>query len=45
MSTACNCADRPYRRSDLLDKRRTLMERWARFCTASDAKVVSIARQ
>ena len=30
-----NKVERAYRRSDLLDKRRVLMERWAQFCTAS----------
>ncbi len=37
-----NATERAYRRSDLLEKRRTLMERWARFCSARSADVVEI---
>ena len=32
--------EQAYARSDLLEKRRTLMERWSDFVTATDAKVV-----
>lgn len=35
--------ERAYARSDLLDKRRVLMERWARYVTGEMAEVVSIA--
>ena len=34
--------ERAYARSDLLEKRRALMQRWADFVTASGAKVVAI---
>jgi integrase len=39
-----NATERAYRRSDLLGKRRTLMERWARFCcpVTSAGKVVEL---
>jgi integrase len=37
-----DATERAYRRSDLLDKRRTLMERWARFCCPASADVVEI---
>jgi len=37
-----NATERAYRRSDLLGKRRDLMERWARFCTPASAKVTEI---
>ena len=31
-----------YQRSVLLEKRRTLMERWARFCTGEEGKIVEL---
>ena len=34
--------ERAYHRTDLLDKRRALMARWAEFCTADRGKVVSL---
>lgn len=34
--------ERSYRRSDLLAKRRDLMERWARFCCPASADVIEI---
>lgn len=34
-----------YRRSDLLEKRRKLMEAWAGFCTGAGGKVVSMTRR
>jgi integrase len=37
-----NATERAYRRSDLLDKRRDLMERWARFCCPASADVIEI---
>ncbi len=37
-----NAVERAYRRSDLLDKRRTLMDRWARFCCPGSADVIEI---
>ena len=37
-----NAVERAYRRSDLLSKRRTLMERWARFCCPASADVIEI---
>ena len=37
-----NAVERAYRRSDLFDKRRDLMERWARFCCPAVADVVEI---
>ena len=37
-----DATERAYRRSDLLGKRRTLMERWARFCCPASADVVEI---
>jgi integrase len=37
-----NAVERAYRRSDMLDKRRTLMERWARFCCPTSADVIEI---
>ncbi len=40
-----NATERAYRRSDLLDKRRTLMERWARFCSPASADVIEIGGQ
>jgi integrase len=33
-----------YRRSDLLEKRRKLMEAWAGFCTGANGKVISLSR-
>jgi integrase len=40
-----NAVERSYRRSDLLDKRRTLMERWARFCCPTSADVIEIGER
>jgi integrase len=37
-----NATERAYRRSDLLDKRRDLMERWERFCCPASADVIEI---
>jgi hypothetical protein len=37
-----NAVERAYRRSDLIDKRRELMGRWARFCVPREAKIISI---
>lgn len=37
-----NAVERAYRRSDLLNKRRDLMERWARFCCPANAGVIAI---
>jgi integrase len=37
-----DATERAYRRSDLLDKRRTLMERWARICCPASADVIEI---
>jgi integrase len=34
-----------YRRSDLLEKRRKLMEQWARHCAGETGAVVPLARQ
>ncbi len=42
MAMIGNAAERAYRRSDLLGKRRTLMERWARFCCPASADVIEI---
>ncbi len=41
-----NAVERAYRRSDLFDKRRDLMERWARFCLSAGSKgdVVELRR-
>ena len=39
-----NKAEAAYARSDLLDKRRTLMDAWARYLAAERADVVRIAR-
>ena len=36
--------ERAYARSDLLDKRRALMERWSQYVSDQDGKVVSFAR-
>ena len=35
--------ERAYARSDLLDRRRTLMERWSRFVSGADGTVVPIS--
>ncbi len=40
--TVGDATERAYRRSDLLDKRRYLMERWARFCCPAVADVIEI---
>ena len=37
-----DATERAYRRSDLLGKRRDLMERWARFCCPVSADVIEI---
>ena len=37
-----NAVERAYRRSDLFDKRRDLMDRWARWCCPASADVVEI---
>jgi integrase len=37
-----SATERAYRRSDLLAKRRALMERWARFCCPAAADVIEI---
>ena len=37
-----NAVERAYRRSDLFDKRRDLMDQWARFCCPASADVVEI---
>jgi integrase len=37
-----NATERAYRRSDLLDKRRDLMNRWARFCCPVSADLIEI---
>ena len=37
-----NTVERSYSRSDLLEKRRTLMDRWARFCCPDVAQVIEI---
>ncbi len=39
-----NKVERSYARSDLLERRRFLMQRWADFVTMSDAKVVQFSR-
>jgi len=36
--------ERVYRRTDVLEKRRELMEAWAQYCEAKTGKVVSMAR-
>ena len=38
--TVGNAVERAYARSDLFDKRRDLMERWARFCCPASADVI-----
>jgi hypothetical protein len=35
--------ERAYARSDLLEKRRNLMERWSGFVSSADATVISLA--
>jgi integrase len=40
--TVGNKVERSYARSDLLDQRRALMQRWADFATVQQAKIVSI---
>ena len=40
-----NAVERAYRRSDLFDKRRDLMERWARFCCPASADVIEIGKR
>jgi len=37
-----SAVERAYRRSDLFDKRRELMERWARFCCPASADVIKL---
>lgn len=37
-----NEVERAYRRTDLLEKRRELMQAWAEFCEPQDSNVVSI---
>jgi integrase len=37
--------ERAYARSDLLDRRRLLMERWSGFVTGQDGQIISIERQ
>ena len=37
-----NAVERAYRRSDLLEKRRTLMVRWARFCCPPSPPVIQL---
>jgi integrase len=39
-----NAVERAYRRSDLLDKRRILIERWARFCCAENGNIIALGR-
>ena len=44
--TVPNAVERAYRRTDLFDKRRDLMDQWARFCLSASADVIEIgARQ
>ncbi len=38
-----NDVERAYARSDLLDRRRVLMERWSQFVTSSEGEIVRIA--
>jgi integrase len=40
-----NRVEAAYRRSDLLEKRRKLMEQWARHCAGEAGAVVPLARQ
>jgi hypothetical protein len=37
-------AEQAYRRSDALEKRRAMMEAWARWCETRGVKVVAFAR-
>jgi len=37
-----NKVERSYARSDLLDQRRILMQRWADFVTGAEAKVIPL---
>ncbi|EAQ45164.1 putative integrase dna protein [Roseobacter sp. MED193] len=37
--------ERAYARSDLLDRRRILMQKWADFVTGAEAKVVPLQRR
>ena len=37
-----NAMERAYARSDLLDRRRELMERWGRFCTGDAGRIVEL---
>ena len=37
-----SAVERAYRRSDLFDKRRDLVERWARWCCPTSADVIEI---
>ncbi len=37
-----SAVERAYRRSDLFEQRRTLMERWSRFCVPASADVIEI---
>jgi integrase len=39
-----NAVERSYRRSDMFEKRRELMERWARFCCPASADVIELRR-
>jgi len=43
--TVGNAVERAYARSDLFDKRRDLMERWARFCCPASADVIEIGER
>jgi integrase len=40
--TVGNAVERAYRRSDLFEKRRKLMEQWARFCTTKPAQAAQV---
>lgn len=40
-----NKVERSYARSDLLDQRRILMDKWAAYVTGAEAKVVRLSRQ
>ena len=39
-----SAVEQAYARSDLLDKRRVLMEQWARYATAAPAAIVQLHR-
>lgn len=39
-----NRVEAAYRRSDLLEKRRTMMEEWAKFCVGAVGKTVPLIR-